>query len=296
MDKVIKKSFGILVKSSAIMQPLIFYILLILLFGAVMGSKVFINPIGGIIFSVLMFFLLVAFLSGWFRTIKHAVDTYINFNKEEKDYPMKIAVYNIDTLKKFFPGVGEYFLSLIVPVLVYTIFCACIFVLGMKLFHISNSEIYSILTNTKIIPGDLSVNTMLSLSLALLFISGMIQIFQFLIMFWIPAMYYVTPNPLKSLWVAIKFLFKNFFYSIGLYFFILVSMLIMNVLNIICSFNYILSLIFLIAELYYVTYLFVLIFTAYKEKNIQLEIEKINSQDVFIKSCDVKENNDVDRK
>ena len=296
MNKVIKKSFGILIKSSAIMQPFILYLLLVLIFSGFMGAKISINPVAGIAFIVLMFFLLAAFLSGWFNTIKHAVDNYRNFDKNEKDYPIKLATYNIASVKKFFPGVGDYFLSLAVPVIIYTVFYGCVFILGMKLFHISDSDMYLLLTNTGAIQGKLSSQMLLSLGSALLFISGIVQIFQFLIIFWIPALYYETSDPLKSFFIAIKFLFKNFFYSVGLYFFIIVSMLIMNIIHIILSFNYILSLVRLIIELYYVTYLFVLIFTAYKEKKLQAEIEKINAQDVFIKSCDTEENNDADKK
>ena len=294
MKKVIKKSFGIIIKNSAIMQPLIIYILLMLFFSSIMGSRAFSNPIIGIIFSALMFLLLTAFLSGWFSTIKYAVDNYINFDKQKKDYPMKIAVYNFDTGKNFFSGVSEYFGSILTVVLVYSLFCGLIFTLGMKFFHITNSDIYALLSSSDDLSNYINNNS-LTFGVSILIISSIIQIFQFIIIFWTPAILYTTNNPIKSFGIALKFLFKNFFYSIGLYFFILISLLLVNLLSIICAKVYLLSLLFLIFELYFATYVLVLIFTAYKEKIMQSEIEKINSQDVFIKSSELKERKDADQ-
>lgn len=292
MNKVIKKSFQTLVKNSAIMQPLIFYIIIMLVFSGFMGSRVFSNPALGIIFSAIMLLLLTAFLSGWYNTIKFAVDNYKDFDKKSQNYSMKVAVYNLDTGKNFFPGVGEYFGSILFVVIVYMLICGLIFTFCNRFFNIDNNQMYSILFNREALMEYTKSNPM-KISAYILSVSSIIQIFQFVIMFWVPSILYETKNPLRALFSSLKFLFKNFWYSVGLYFFIVICIFLMNILNVLCSINYILSIIFVIFELYFITYVFVLLFAAYKLKLIQKQIEKVNSKDVFIKSKELKESNDA---
>ena len=285
MKKVIKKSFDILIKNSAMMQPLIFYILIMLFFTMYMASRAFSSVQISLAFGILMLLLFTAFLAGWFNTIKYAIDNYKEFNKNDEDYAMQVARYNLDTGKNFFNGVGEYFAPVLVVVLVYFVVSFLIFIFGFYIFKIDNLTI-DILKNSSAMVDYAQKNPKFIYYLT--FVIGAVQFLQFLIMFWLPKIYYETQNPFKAFFSSISFEFKNFWYSIGLYLFIVLTSIIFNILGTLFNQFYILSLIFMIISLYYVNYIFVLIFNGYKSKFLQIEVEKMNSKDVFIKSSEVR--------
>ena len=58
MEKAIKKSFDIIIKNSAVMQPLILFLLFILLFNSFMGMGILRSPMVALIFSILSILLL----------------------------------------------------------------------------------------------------------------------------------------------------------------------------------------------------------------------------------------------
>ena len=285
MNKVIKKSFGILVKNSAMMQPLIFYSLIMLFFPMCMGTRVFSSIQISFAFGILMLLLFTAFLSGWFNTIKFAIDNYKEFNKNDEDYAMQVARYNLDTGKNFFSGVGEYFAPVLVVVLVYFVISFVIFILGFYIYKIDNLTV-DILKDVNLMSAYIQNNPKFIYFIT--FVTGAIQFLQFLIMFWLPKIFYETKNPLKALFSSIGFEFKHFWYSIGLYLFIVFTSIFFNILGALFNQFYILSLIFMIISLYYINYVFVLIFNGYKSKVLQIEVQKMNNMDVFIKSSEVR--------
>ena len=251
-----------------------------------MGTRVFSSIQISFAFGILMLLLFTAFLSGWFNTIKYAIDNYKEFNKNDEDYALQIARYNLDTGKNFFSGVGEYFLPVLGVVLVYFGISFIIFISGFYIFKIDNLTI-EVLKNSNAMVEYAQNNPKIFYYLS--FVMGAIQFLQFLIMFWLPKIFYETKNPFKALFSSIAFEFKHFWYSIGLYLFIIFTSILFNILGTLLNQFYILSLIFMVVSLYYVNYVFVLIFNGYKTKILQIEVQKMNNMDVFIKSSEVKE-------
>ena len=297
MGKLIKSSFQILVKNSAIMQPIIFFTLFILIFNIFIGPKILGNPIIAQTFSILAMLLLTAFLSGWFYTIKYAVDNYKDFDKNNEDYKMQVATYNVETIKTFFTGVGEYFLPVLCLVIFNIIFTGFTIFVGQMIFGVSYFDIFTIQNAAELNPN---------LVFFILYLDLVAIVFHFLAMFWIPALYYKTKNPITSLFHGIVFLFRKFFLSLGIYIFIMACFFTINVFTYLSGTLPILSLIVFIILLYFVTYVFVLVFKIYSENCLTQEIvqeqmqeqiptqEQEQGQDFFIKSDEEKPEENVE--
>ena len=310
MIKNIKNSFKILIKNSALMQPIVFFVLFLLFFNMFMGMKVLVNPNMGIIFIVLSVLIFSAFLSGWLYMIKYAIDNYRVFAKNEADYEEKVRKnnldtikkvfetdyaemvgrYNVDTLKKFFIGVGEYFL----PVILFTILCIII----SNLLILAGQKALNISDLTFLTKG-LAAQTVQDLpkisikqTLFLLYIDGITFIFHFLTLFWLPEIFYKSKNVLAALFGSMGFLFKNFLTSIGLYLFLVFCFFAFMIITFITSFIPFMPLVMFLILLYLFNYSFILIFMTYKGINDKKEIEEMNNRDVFIKSKE-ESNNDI---
>ena len=287
MEKAIKKSFDIIIKNSAVMQPLILFLLFILLFNSFMGMGILRSPMVALIFSILSILLLSAFLSGWFYVIKYAVDTYQKVDKNDPDYALKIGLYNIETFKKFFSGVGEYFLPVLLVLIIGIVFTDLMTFAGQKLLHVSNLQFLSQQMNTNIQSVQELPKITLSQFAFMLYLLVYVFVVRFLTLFWMPALFYKTKNPFVSLFKSIKFLFKNFLVSLGVYLFLFSIYAIFFVFIGIAVFSIILQLICFVILIYLITFSIVFIFTIYRQILVQKEIEKVNEKDVFVKSSEI---------
>lgn len=278
----IKKSFDILFKNSAVMQPLILFILFLLIFNMFMGRNVLINPSLGIIFVILSVLLFSAFLSGWLYMIKYAVDNYKGFDKNDPKYIEKIGNYNIETCKKFFIGVGEYFIPVIITVILSMVISKLLLYGGQKLLNINDLNFIINGLSAQSIQELPQIN--LRQMAFLLYIDLVTFMFHFFTLFWMPEIFYKTKNTIFAFFKSIVFLFKNFLTSIGLFFFLFFCFFVFMIISFITSIIPFLPLIMFLIFLYLVSYSTILIFMTYKTINIKREIEEINSKDVFIKS------------
>ena len=288
MIKNIKNSFDLIIKNSAVMQPIILFILFFLFFNMFMGMNVLYNPNMGIIFLILTVLLFSAFISGWLYMIKYAVDNYKIFDKNDSEYALKIGSYNIDTLKKFFIGVGEYFVPAIIVVILSVFISNLLIYGGLKLLHIGNLD-FLIKSFSAQSAQDLP---QLSLRQAAFFmyIAIITLVFHFLTLFWMPEIFYKTKNSIFALFKSIGFLFRHFLTSVILYGFLVFIFFVFQIISVFAMINQILVLIMFILFLYLITYSLILIFMTYKNIHIKKEIEQINLKDVFIKSAEEKEN------
>ena len=287
MEKAVKKSFDIIIKNSAVMQPLILFLFFILLFNSFMSTGVLRNAAIGLIFLVLSILLLSAFLSGWFYTIKYAVDTYQKFDKNDPDYSLKIGLYNIETFKKFFSGVGEYFFPVLLVIIIAIVFNDIVAFAGQKLLNINNLQFLTQEISTDIQSVQALPKISLNQILFVFYLFLCAFVIRFLTLFWIPALFYKTKNPFTSLFKSIKFLFKNFLVSIGIYLFLFSLYAIFFVFIGISVFSIILQLICFVILLYLITFSIVFIFTIYRQILVQKEVEKVNANDIFIKSSEI---------
>lgn len=291
MGNVIKKSFQILMKNSAIMQPIIFFVIFLIVFNSYVGVKALANSAFAFWFVLLALLSMTAFLSGWFYVIKYAVDNYCEFDKNDSEYSTKIAKYNIESLKKFFVGVGEYFLPILGLILLNIVIFTLFIYLGQKVFGVTYLQVLTMQITPQTVEEVLK-NT--SLIKFLLYIDCLTLIFHFLTIFWVPFLYYKTKNPIMSFVLSLKFLFKNLVFSLGLYAFIITTFFAINFISLITSFIPLLSLIVFIVLLYFSAYIFILFFQSYKQKLVDNNVAEMNANDVFVKTCENKDFEDVE--
>ena len=96
-------------------------------------------------------------------------------------------------------------------------------------------------------------------------------IFSYIFMMYFPFLTNSTNNaflrPFVAFYNSIKFLFKNFLSSVGLYFLIYVSYTFLSILRALTEGNIIISLILFFVYIYFLTFIVMLIFNYYETKN-----------------------------
>lgn len=281
MSSFIQKAFNITKENIIIAQPLIIFLLIIsFTLGALTQQT---NKIYYLVFSTANILLCTAFFAGWFYMIKKAI--FHNKRAENNEYRNnedKIAASNA-LGKEFFPGVGEYFLSItyttIVYVIVYGLLMFVSYKAGLELLpnpHVNMQDFMAAANST---PAEmhkyvysLSFEQLKAMNMWMLFIGGILSAFTFLTMFLFPAVYDKKETGFKMLltpFIAFNrnlvFIFKHFIGSLGILIFLFFLNIVFSVLSLLFSINIILSIIGLIISFYFMTYAVVLIFLYYEE-------------------------------
>lgn len=281
MSSFIQKAFNITKENIIIAQPLIIFLLIIsFTLGALTQQT---NKIYYLIFSTANLLLCTAFFAGWFYMIKKAI--FHNKRAENNEYRNnedKITASNA-LGKEFFPGVGEYFLSItyttIVYVIVYGLLMFVSYKAGLELLpnpHVNMQDFMAAANST---PAEmhkyvysLSFEQLKAMNIWMLFIGGILSAFTFLTMFLFPAVYDKKETGFKMLltpFIAFNrnlvFIFKHFIGSLGILIFLFFLNIVFSVLSLLFSINIILSIIGLIISFYFMTYAVVLIFLYYEE-------------------------------
>ncbi len=273
MIKTISKAFELLRDNIIIIQPLIFYLLIL---GVISRPISFegnftLDSVFAIIISVL---LTVAFLSGWFYITKLAISLKdkVYESIEEKN------LAQLSLLKQFFTGVGEYFIPVLFAFLLYTVvfisFSYFAYKFGIE--HIGKLVLTPDLVkalNTgsskdliKLLNSPESYQSIKLMAYWGFYISGLGLIFSFLTMYYGPAIVYDTKNPIKALFINLKFLFSNFMGSIFILLFLTFLNMLLSLFNVLSAMNIIFSVISLLLMFLYMGYHVVLIFLYYDEK------------------------------
>ena len=284
VSTAIKKSFGIVWRNLILTQPPILFLLIMsLLLGGF--NRFNANSMVFAIFGSSLIFLGIAFFAGWFlmakKTIAFELDDSIN--AEEK------AINSFGLVKHFFPGVGEYFLSILGGTIIFTIasIVASYFAFKIGVNYFGTLDIDFLrksleLTNANdmhLYLSSLSEDKLLPILNWFLYLFVLQTIAQLLIMWWIPALFYKTKNPLKALLFNFKFLFKHFFASVGIILFLVVLNIAISLVSSIFGQNSILSLISFLLFFFYVTYYVVVIFLYYGQNGESSAKDYINSGD-----------------
>lgn len=281
MSSFIQKAFNITKENIIIAQPLIIFLLIIsFTLGALTQQT---NKIYYLVFSTANLLLCTAFFAGWLYMIKKAI--FHNKRAENNEYRNnedKIAASNA-LGKDFFPGVGEYFLSItyttIVYVIVYGLLMFVSYKAGLELLpnpHVNMQDFMAAANST---PAEmhkyvysLSFEQLKAMNMWMLFIGGILSAFTFLTMFLFPAVYDKKETGFKMLltpFIAFNrnlvFIFKHFIGSLGILIFLFFLNIVFSVLSLLFSINIILSIIGLIISFYFMTYAVVLIFLYYEE-------------------------------
>ncbi len=265
----IKRAFNITKDNIILAQPLVLYLVILSLTMAGLAQQG--NKIYFIVFAIANILLSTAFFAGWCFMARKTVE----HSKKEFDKPEEKSMASLALIKEFFPGVGEFFLSITFTTIIYTGLCALVLYLAYKAglhflphSHINWDNLFAAKTPEQMhdFVNTLTFTQLKILNAWFLLMSGVTVLFTFLTMFWFPAVIYDSKNPFTAFWFNIVFLFKNFFGSIGILAFLFALNMFISALTVLLNINVILSIIGLVISFYFMTYCLVLIFLYYDEK------------------------------
>lgn len=254
MLKTIKESFHLSNKYIILATPLILFSLLSTLYLAY-GNN---SSLQGALFTLLLFFLMLsAFISGWFYMVKKAV---VGFREENPNL----------LIKEFVAGVGEYFLSSLgyVVIVLFAIIILLIidYIVGMKLIGdigVKYEYLSKALVNTSELKSfllSLSVEQIEKLNKWNVLVFASLILYYLGIMFYMPALFFNSKNPIVAAFVSLKHLFSKYIIkNIALFTFVLGTYLLLSILTTISSINPILSFVFTLINFYYVVFAMLLI-------------------------------------
>ena len=259
-----KHIFNLTNKYIVLLTPLLLYSLLSSVYMAVslMGGNA-----GLIIFSLALFFLMTgAFSAGWFYMVKLAV---IDQNEDSNSL-----------IKEFLTGVGEYILpasgmlaivllfSLIILFITYKLGLLLIGDIGVSLEALSKA-MESTETIKTFIAG-LSIEELVKISHWNLLLLGSVTITYFLLIFYLPALFFESKNPIKAFGLSFKRLFsKKFINTVGIYLLIFIANFILSFLSAFLANNTIMHFILTLVNFYFITFVSILIFNFYYENFVQ---------------------------
>ena len=265
----IKRAFGITKDNIILAQPLVLYLVVISLTMAGLAQQG--NKTAFMVFALANILLTTAFCAGWFYMVKKTIE----HSKKEFEKSEEQSMASFALVKDFFPGVGEFFLPVTFLIIIYTTLFFAVMYLGYKFGlhalphpHINWPEMMAAQTPEQMqkFVHSLSFTQIKILNLWMFYMGAVFFLFSFLTLFLYPAMIYDSKNPFIAFWINIKFVFKNFFGSLGLLIFLLALHMFLSALSLLFSLNVFLSIIFLVISFYFATYCLVLIFLYYDEK------------------------------
>ena len=261
----IKKSFFCVIENPAITLILVLFLIVSnMLTPYIIAAK---TPIFALILLLCLSAIIFIFFSGWLKVIKESVD---RDKIKDKNY------YSI-----FLEGVGENFISIAISTVIYTFFTFITIILAHYLTIRIFGDINFFLNDLNAHAIDYNnfkeyINSLNDTQKDIIYgwnfcIMSAMSIFTFVFLFYFPSILYNKKNiflkPIIAIWENLKFLFKNFFPALGLGIFIYILHLFLAVLNAIFSNNAILSVIFLLIYIYFISYVVMLIFNYYEAKN-----------------------------
>ncbi len=207
-----KKVFNITNKYIVIAIPLILFTLFSIIYMAVSATGKLIN----MLFAVILFTLMSgAFFAGWFNMIKLAVV------RNTDDEPNSL-------IKEFPSGVGEYFLSSLGGIFTSLLFMLTIslgtYYIGIKTIGdpgISAESFSKAIENTaalKAFLASLSPEQLIQLNHWNLLLLGTMTLTYFLLILYLPAIFFKSKDPFKAFLISLKDLFsKHFLKTLGIY-------------------------------------------------------------------------------
>lgn len=272
MIKIFKKAFVILKENPMIIQPFVLYMLVMSFTNRSLFAPVE-NPWVHAISILSSFLLTAAFLAGWFHVIKKGVEqskkVYSNDEEKVKD--------NLNIVKHFFPGVGEYFLSITFSIVIYLTIFFLVTLLAIKAGahliprpDVTMVQMKALLLASKSseeIVKSLSNETLIRLGLWSMYLMMISTALNFIMMYFFAAIFYESKNPFVAMFRSIKFLIRNFLGSMVIFLFLISLNFLISAISLIGGANIIVGIIGLLLMFYYAGYYFLVLFLYYEEKN-----------------------------
>ncbi len=274
MIRTIKTSFNILKNNLIIIQPLLIFMIIFGILAqplSLSGGNIMQMAINGI----LLYLIVTTFISGWFYMIKLVVRD----RNKEYNTPEEVGIAQIELLKSFFVGVGEYIVPMILNVFLYVLLFAAFSFLVYKvgvhfIGHIDMpKEMVKALSGTEkdvynfLLSPAFTADLKNQLKEWVIFLLCSNFVLAAITMFMGAIAFFKTQNPLKILVENVKFIFRNFIETIIITTLLLSLNLTVFVINITTSTNVILSVISIFVTIMYLSYYVIIAFLYYDEKN-----------------------------
>ncbi|MBQ2644333.1 hypothetical protein IJG14_02010 [bacterium] len=279
-ENIFKKAIILIKDNLMVIQPLFVGVLIIMLIITPLLANKLTNV--SFVFTLILSVLcLNAFLSGWYNCVKYTVSLKnIVYNQVEEKNEKQIEI-----LKSFLPGVGEYMFPITV-VFIFYLFLAYVFIdlyrlFASKMFVINNfpSDFINVVNTAsqseiaKYIQNNFSSQQMHTLLLILACGFVMYFIFSIIVLWFAPAVLYTSKNPFIAVIESIKFTIKN----LGQSFLIVLVMFLINLCmsfsNILITNQY-LAFIPMLLSFIYIMYYVVTVFLYYETKTQNNSIDR----------------------
>ena len=265
-----KTPWQILKNNMIFIQPILLSLLLVMmsvtyLVGAFSGKKLLLA------FSVLM--ATIAFMSGWFHINKLGVEDY-----NPDDEQTVITEKTIKNFKQFFTGVGERFIKFLLGMLIFLcLYFAVVSGVGkicLQLFGVPtlvqefSKMAQTVATQAELVNflNGISFEDKLVFSKWVLTILAMSSIMNFFGVLYFTVITYEDKNVLFSLWLALKFIFKNFIKCVSVILVMFALYIFLNILSVPFGSNAITFAILIILLVLYFNYYVLLVFYLYNGK------------------------------
>ena len=245
MQNALKEIFQITNKYIVLATPLILFSLISSVYLTVSMTN---NPIGLLLAITIFTLMSGAFISGWFYMVKNAV-----CNTQDDDPNM--------LLKEFPSGVGEYFLSALGLIFnsVTFIFIMLIssYFVGVKTIgnpNISGESLTNAIQSAEALKEfltSLSAQQLNQLQHWNLLLLGVMALCYFLLILYVPAMFFKEKNPFKAIFVSLKDLFsRNFTNTLGVYILIFAINFVISIFAALTNGNFILNFVMTLVNFY----------------------------------------------
>lgn len=278
LTKILKKSFDILRKNLIIVQPFIFFLLLIsVLTGSIQNISRGFSPLL-ITFLVSTFALVCAFLAGWFQLFSASIRN----SYKEVTSPVEQAEMSFGILREFLPAVGRFFVPITIAVILYIAMffgvIKLIIFLGIKYIGFSENispekfvalfndktQIYNFVASLT----EADRQKLMRWDLLTLFLTGF---FSYITMFWFPAIMLNGENAFKAFFLGIKAVISRPFVTLGIFALYWVTNLISSFITSLAPNFFLLQLVNLMLVIFIMVY-FIMVnfvyFEEYSENNI----------------------------
>lgn len=305
MIKYFSRAFKITNENIILTTPLVLFILIFAVYAQI-TQRAPQNLPAFFLLLVTTVFMFAAFFAGWTFIVKRA----IALDKQDFLVDEDRANASFTLIREFPVGVGEYFLSFVGALILYSALFIGLFVAGYFIgMHLIGSVGLTLADIKTAMESPVALKTMVS-SLTMeqvkklnawniLFMSFM-SFFSFITMFYGAQIVYKTKNPFIAFFKSLAFTFRKFVPAIILFVYInilsFVVSLIMNFLTVaipqkLFLISFIVYLLSMLLYFYFVVYVVVLVFLYYDgETNPKVKIEnraeeKSESSECGCKSC-----------
>ena len=280
---LIKKSFDTVNENSTITLFLVLYLIAInLILPYTFFAK---SIITSSVLSICLFLLSAVFVAGWINVLKESVD------KEKLKEKNFLAIFLEGVGKNVVPvGIALIGYAFLLAIVLFFTGKAAQYLFGSldflfrDIFTLSNEQ-NAFMDYIKTLSTDklfIIYGWQLSFMLA-------ITIYNFIFLFMAPILACdIKTNSFLKPFVAFKdaicFTFKKFFPVLGLYFLICLCASILNILRAVMSFNVVFAIIFLFINIYFVSYVIMLLFNYYEQNHCNNGADCIGQDETCNKS------------